>query len=148
MEQTIRRETTPVHLWIVGLLGLVWNGFGGYDYVMTQTDPVNYLATMGLGQESVDYMRTFPAWLTVFWALGVWGSLAGSILLLLRSRHALTAFAVSLGAFVVSQVAELVMPRPVEMDTAAMWGTVAFIAVAIVGQLLYARRQAAVGVLR
>jgi hypothetical protein len=37
-----------------------------------------------------------------FWALGVWGALAGSMLLLLRSRRAVTAFAASLVGLAVS----------------------------------------------
>ena len=28
----------PVHLWVVGLLSLVWNGFGAYDYFMSKTE--------------------------------------------------------------------------------------------------------------
>ena len=28
---------TPVHLWIVGALATVWNAFGAFDYLMTQT---------------------------------------------------------------------------------------------------------------
>ena len=43
-----------------------------------------------------------PLWATSCWALGVWGSFVGSILMLIRSRHATTAFAVSFGAAVIS----------------------------------------------
>jgi hypothetical protein len=32
---------TPWHLWVVGILSLLWNAFGGYDYTMTQLrDPI------------------------------------------------------------------------------------------------------------
>jgi hypothetical protein len=27
----------PIHLWIVGILALLWNAYGCYDYVMTTT---------------------------------------------------------------------------------------------------------------
>jgi hypothetical protein len=26
---------TPWHLWLVGVLALLWNSFGAFDYVMT-----------------------------------------------------------------------------------------------------------------
>ena len=148
METAATRNTMPVHLWVVGIIGLLWNSFGCYDYVMTKTDPANYLAGMGLGTETMAYMENLPAWLTVFWALGVWGSLAASLLLLARSRHAVTAFAVSLGAFLISQIAEFSMPRPVEMRNPAMLGMIAVIAIALLAQLFYARGQTARGVLR
>jgi hypothetical protein len=43
-----------------------------------------------------------PAWATSAWALGVWGSFVGAVLLLIRSRRAATAFAVSFVAAVIS----------------------------------------------
>ena len=148
MERTLSRHTTPVHLWIVGIVSLLWNSFGCYDYTMTKLDPAGYLASMGMSQAAMDYMTGLPAWLTAFWALGVWGSLAGSLLLLARSRHAVTAFAASLGGFVVSQVAEAILPRPAGVMQPAMYVVSGVIAVSLVAQLLYVRRQAANGVLR
>ena len=29
--------TVPKHLWIIGIVALLWNLMGAYDYVMTQT---------------------------------------------------------------------------------------------------------------
>ena len=29
---------TPWHLWVVGVVSLLWNGFGGYDFIMSD-DP-------------------------------------------------------------------------------------------------------------
>ena len=34
----------PWHLWVVVVLGLIWNGFGGYDYTMSQSRNAEYLA--------------------------------------------------------------------------------------------------------
>ena len=28
---------TPWHLWLVGVVSLLWNGFGGYDFIMSTT---------------------------------------------------------------------------------------------------------------
>lgn len=134
----------PWHLWVIGTVGLLWNAFGCYDYVMSKTSPETYLVQMGMGQETVDYMASFPAWLTTFWALGVWGSLAGSLLLLARSRHAVIAFALSLLGLAVSQGYEALFLRPPVEPPLAM---VALIWGALVFFLVYARRMKLAGVL-
>ena len=60
MEASVR---TPVHLWIVGAIALLWNAFGCYDYVMTQTNNAEYLASMGMTETQRAYYETFPMWL-------------------------------------------------------------------------------------
>eukprot|EP01041_Mallomonas_annulata_P028835 gene28835-50732_t len=45
-----------------------------------------------------------PAWMTAFWALGVWGAVVGTLLLFARSRWSLHAFVASLGGLLVSLV--------------------------------------------
>ena len=35
---------TPLHLWIVGVLSLLWNAGSGYDYLMTRLESTAYLA--------------------------------------------------------------------------------------------------------
>ena len=32
------RRRTPVHLWIVGILALLWNLMGAFDYLATQLE--------------------------------------------------------------------------------------------------------------
>lgn len=130
---------TPVHLWAVGLLATLWNAFGCFDYLMTQTRNEAYLAQFTDPQRV--YFDSFPLWMEATWALGVWGGLAGSLLLLARSRHAVTAFAVSLAGLAVSTVYQYVLSRPPEdLQTGAMVAmNVAIWAVAI-GLLWYALR--------
>ena len=31
---TLQPSRTPWHLWVVGVLSLLWNCYGGYDYLM------------------------------------------------------------------------------------------------------------------
>jgi hypothetical protein len=95
---------TPWHLWVVGIVALLWNGFGGYDYVMTNMGGAEYLRAHEFTAPEIDYFLSYPAWMTAVWAIGVWGGVAGAILLLLRSKWALHAFAASLAAFVLSLV--------------------------------------------
>ena len=44
----------------------------------------------------IDHFVAMPTWMYVPWTLGVWGAIAGSVLLLLRMRWAVPAFALSL----------------------------------------------------
>jgi hypothetical protein len=138
---------TPWHVWAVGLLSLAWNAIGGIDYTMTQTHNAAYLAAATPAQ--LAWFAGFPAWEVSAWALGVWGAIAGSLLLLARSRNAVAVFGVSLAALAVSSVYQwFVNPPPGETQTGGMlaldfaiWG----IAIAL---LLYAQRMKARGVLR
>lgn len=96
---TTAERSTPAHLWVVGILALLWNAYGCYEYLMTETGNSAFLAT--LPAEWHAYWNSLPGWLTAFWALGVWGGLAGAVLLLIRSRYAVWAFALSLVGLVV-----------------------------------------------
>ena len=141
-----RQARKPWVLWIVGALSLVWNAMGATDYTMTQLHNQTWLAAMTPGQRA--YIDAFPAWMVAFWALGVWGALVGSILLLARSRHAVTAFAVSLLGLIVTSAYQWLIAPPPELRSAGEIGfTVALWAVAI-GLLVFARTMQAKGKLR
>jgi hypothetical protein len=137
----------PAHLWIVGILATVWNGFGAFDYLMTQTRNEAYLANFTDPMRV--YFESFPMWMEATWALGVWGGLLGSLLLLARSRHAVAAFAVSLAGLAVSTLYQYVLSSPpAELTSGAMMGMTVAIWAAAIGLLLYAHRMRQRGVLR
>jgi hypothetical protein len=130
-------------------VSLLWNCFGGYDYVMSMTGNLEYFQMMGFGPTEVAYVAAMPAWAKGLWAIGVWASVLGSLLLLLRSRLAATAFLVSLvgalGSFVY-QLMDAGKPASMAGGTAVIMPIV--IMILIVAQWYYAKRQAAAGVLR
>lgn len=95
---------TPWHLWVVGVIGVLWNAYGCYDYVMTNTGGADYLRSYGFTEEQIAYYLGMPAWMTAVWAIGVWGGLLGAVLLLLRMKWALHVFVASLAAFVLSLI--------------------------------------------
>jgi len=138
---------TPLHLWIVGAVATLWNGFGAFDYLMTQTRNEAYLSHFTDPQRI--YFESFPIWMEAAWACGVWGGLAGSLLLLGRSRWAVAAFGVSLAGLAASTVWQYGLSTPPEdMSGGAMIAmNVAIWAVAI-GLLLYALRMRKRGLLR
>jgi hypothetical protein len=138
---------TPVHLWIVAVLATIWNAFGAFDYLMTQTRNEHYLANFTDPQRI--YFESFPIWMEAAWAFGVWGGLLGSLLLLMRSRHAVTAFAISLAGLAISTVYQYVLATPPpEMTSGAMMAMNLVIWAVAIGLLVYAMRMRARGVLR
>ncbi|MEO0905380.1 MAG: hypothetical protein AAFX89_11545, partial [Pseudomonadota bacterium] len=84
----------PIHLWIVGVLSLLWNAGGAIDYVMTRSNVAAYLAEQP--PERLAMLENAPSWFGAIWAVGVWFSVIGSLLLLFKSRFAGAAFALSL----------------------------------------------------
>ena len=137
----------PAHLWIVGILTLLWNGFGCFDYFMTKSGNEAYLSQMPA--DAVAYANSLPGFATAFWALGVWGGLAGAILLLMRSRHAVLAFGVSLiGAIVGLGYQMFMTDMPASMKEGAM-GLMPWVIIAVaIFQVWYARNAEKQGLLR
>lgn len=93
------RRGAPWHLWLVAAVAILWNGYGGYDYVMSHLEGEAYYRQMGMTEAQIAFMASYPSWMHAVWAVGVWGSVAGSVLLMLRSRFAFPAFVLSFGGF-------------------------------------------------
>ena len=145
-EAGIDRPTTPVHLWIIGVLALLWTLMGVFDYLATQLQLDFYMSQFT--EDQLEYFYGFPAWATAGWALGVWGAFAGAVGLLLRKRWAVWAFAISILGMIISSIYTLVLT-----DGATMMGTPGVIFTVVIWivaifLLLYARSQATTGVLR
>lgn len=137
------RAPAPIHLWLVGLLTLLFNAMGIISYMTTK---LGMLAEMGLTPSQIAFMDSYPAWVSGFWALGVWGAFAGSALILLRSRWAVAAMGAALmGLAVVTFYHYVMIVVPADMQSpaldAAIWAVTLFL-------LVYARRMVAAGVLR
>ena len=146
MQEAVQARA-PAHVWIVGVLATLWNAFGAFDYVMTQTNNEAYLSQFTAEERA--FFDSFPAWMEALWALGVWGALIGSLLLLVRSRYAVLAFGTSLVGIVVGMGYQyLAMEAPESMMSGAMALVPWIILVVGIALLVYARKQAATGVLR
>lgn len=138
------------HIRVVGLVSLLWNAGGAYDYLMMKTANAAYLAQFTAAQ--IAYYESYPFWVNLAWALGVWGAIAGSLLLLMRSRHAVWAFALSLAGLLANTLWGFVLsetPMSAVMNQgAAMKIFTALIYVVAILLLWYATRQARRGLLR
>lgn len=151
MQETVSART-PAHLWIVGILATLWNAFGCYDYLMTRMRNTDYLASM---MPDVDpnamlaWVDAFPIWAQFGWGLGVWGGLAGGILLLLRSRWAVWALALSLIGALLGLGYQIGSAPPLPGAEGPMFTVMPYVIILVALALaLYARAQEKRGVLR
>jgi hypothetical protein len=92
----------PWHLWLVGILAVLWNSVGVVDYVMTQLQNAAYMSAFT--QVQLDYFYSQPMWVTISWGIAVWSSLIGSILLLMRKKISVGVFLLSIVGVVVTSV--------------------------------------------
>ena len=136
----------PAHLWVVGILSLLWNSFGAFDYLATQMQLDFYVGQFTEQQRA--YFEGFPPWFVAAWAFGVWGAFAGSIGLLLARRWAVWAFAVSLAGLAVNTLYSFVLSDGAEVMGTAGVGMTALIWVVAIALLAYSVRQKSRGVLR
>ena len=124
----IGQKKTPWHLWVVGVVTLLWNSVGGFSYTMTR---LGKLGDLGMTADQIAYFEAYPMWANAMWALGVWGAIAGSILLLVRSRFAVSALVIavvgligtSLYQHVLTETPESLQNWPLSV---AIWATTLF----------------------
>ena len=131
---------SPAHLWIIGSVTLLWNLIGAADYTLTQMRYPSYMAHFTA--EQVVFVTSCPVWAQATWAIGVWGGLAGSLLLLRRSALAVIIFALSLLGAIATDIYSFGL-APVKMHEIAGQGALWFAAVIFViavAEWLYARR--------
>lgn len=146
-------ERAPMHLWIVGGLGTLWNAFGAYDYVMTRLRNTDYLASMMPNvdpQDTLAWVDGFPVWAQFGWGLGVWMGLLGCILLLVRHRWAFWALGLSLVGAILGLGYQIAAAPPLPgTEGDPMMTVMPYVIIAFaVGLFLYGRAMHAKGVLR
>ena len=142
-----RTMAAPWHLWAVGIASLLWNAGGAFDYVMTKTHNADYLARFT--PEQIGWFDSFPVWMNLAWALGVWGAVAGSVLLLLRHRWAVVAFALSVAGLVIATIYQFALSNmPASLSTSGGMAFTAALWVVAILLLWYATRMRARRVLR
>jgi hypothetical protein len=144
-EQAATTIRTPWHLWLVGVLALLWNAMGAFDYLMTETRNEGYMSQFT--PEQLEYFYGFPAWVVAFWAIAVWGGVLGAILLLLRKRLAVGTFLVSFLAMVVTMIRNYLLTEGLEVTGASGLVFAAVIFVVALFLYLYARAMRSKGVL-
>ena len=139
---------TPWHLWLVGVIAVLFNGIGVFDFVMSMAQGSAYMASVGMTPAQIAHYEAMPAWMTVVWAVGVWGAMIGSVLILLRRKSAAPVFGISLAAFLISLLYTYVLTDGGEIMGRAMAITSGVITALLLFFMWYSSMMAKRGVLR
>ncbi len=84
---------TPWHLWVLGGLLLVFNGFAAFDYIATVFRFQPYLA--GHPEEVLTYYYQLPVWMYALLGGSILGGFFSALFLLLRRKIAIPLFALA-----------------------------------------------------
>lgn len=94
-----RSSRAAIWLLAASLGGIAWNIFGVVQFAGSVTATEVSLVVSGLTTEQAAVMTGYPVWMTAAFAVGVFGGLVGSVLLLLRKAAAGPVLAASLAAY-------------------------------------------------
>lgn len=139
---------TPWHVWLVGVIALLFNSIGAIDFTLSMARGADYMASVGMTPVQIAHYQEMPSWMTVVWAVGVFGAFLASIFLLLRRKLALPVFLMSLAAFLVSLVYTYVLTNGGAVMGQQMAITSAVITGLLVFFIWYSRFMTARGVFR
>lgn len=103
----------PVWFWIVAAVLLVWNLLGVIAYIIHVTMSAEALAALPEAEQLL--YQNMPVWATTAFALAVWGSTLGCLLLLLRKKWATPVLIISLVAIVVQMYHSLFVSNSMEV---------------------------------
>jgi len=132
----------PWHIWVVGVLSLVWYCSGAYPILMAQ-----YATMPELAADELAYYAAKPVYLELAAVIAFAGGIAGSIGLLLKKRWAVPAFLILLVAVLAQNLAELANGTSRAFDNqAAMIVTIVIALIALLNWI-YARAMKRRGVL-
>lgn len=90
----------PIWYWTLAVLCLLWNIYGIYQYVGSLSRGAENLMAMGMTREQAQIYLGLPTWISVAFAVGVFGGTIGCVLLLLRRAAALPVLAASFAGYV------------------------------------------------
>ena len=97
------RPKAPWHLWVVGVLSLLWNASGAWVFVQAQTG-----ATMDMDATEIAYYAEQPVWAVVLTDITFAAAILAAIALLLRSRWSPTLYLVSIVTILASAAGDIV----------------------------------------
>ena len=137
-----RPQRAPTHLWVVGLLLVLWNGWGLALAIGTQTDRMPTIDPAASA-----FFEDQPLWLGLVADLGPLAGIAGSVALLLQSRWAARLFAGQAVILTLSNAYEIAIGRSLLLNNPTARGATLVLAAVLVGQIVYAHLMARRGVL-
>lgn len=131
----VREEPSkaPSHLWVVGVLLVLWNAWGIALAIGVQTSQLP-----PLDPEDLAFFEAQPLWITLVADLGAFAGVAGAVSLLLQSRWALRFFLAQVTLIAFTNVYELANGTSLLLDSPELRIATAVLAVVLAAQIVYA----------
>lgn len=85
------RQKAPWHLWVVGVLSLLWNASGTYTIMAAQTGQMP-----GISADEAAYYAAQAPWFVAVTDIALLSAITGAVALLLRRTWAVPLYVVSL----------------------------------------------------
>lgn len=95
---------TPLHLWVIGVVALLWYVSGAYTIFMAQAGLLQ-----GISPDEAAYYAAQPIWFKAVTDVATISAVVGSVLLLMRRQKAVRAFVLSLAAILVTHAYDFAM---------------------------------------
>ncbi|MCB0462416.1 MAG: hypothetical protein R2816_07655 [Flavobacteriaceae bacterium] len=135
-----------IAFWIIGIIALLWNGMGVYNYLIQAYQTEAY--TSSITEDQMAFMESLPSWNTALFALAVFSGLIGTILMLMRKKSAVSLFILSFVTATIGQIYWLFGTNAVEVFSESMPYVMPIIIIVFCLFLVwYSRNQKAKGVL-
>ncbi len=106
-------NTPPTWFWIVCGISMIWNLLGVMAYLMQVT--MSPEALQALPENERTLIESVPVWATSAFAIAVWGSTLGCILLLMRKKLATPVLIVSFVGIMVQMFYNVVISKSIEV---------------------------------
>lgn len=133
--------------WIISVLALIWNLMGVMMYIMQVTMSPETLQALPEAEQQL--YTNIPMWATAAFAIAVWGSTLGCILLLLRKKLANPVFTIAYFGIMVQMVHSLFISKSIEVYGPGQAASMPIMIILIGGFLIwYSRRATAMGWLK
>lgn len=141
-------STKPsINFWIIGALALLWNLMGVMQYLTLVTMTPEALQALPANEQEL--ITDVPAWATAAFAIAVWGSTVGCILLLLRRKLATPVFIIAYAGILVQVVHSLFISKSIEVYGPGMGYSMPIMIMLIGAYLIwYSRKATSLGWLR
>ena len=133
----------PWHLWVVGVVALLWNASGAYTIMASQAGRFPNQSAVELA-----YYAAQPTWFAIAVDIALVTGIAASVALLLRNRAAAWLFAISLVAMVSTNAYDLAAGTSLVIGNTGAAVATGIIALLGILELAYATAMKKRGVLR
>lgn len=105
--------TVPIWFWVIAIFFLLWNLMGVVSFFAHTF--ISEEALTNLPTQERELYGDYPIWITIVFAIAVFGGLLGSLGLILKKKWSKTAFTLSLCAIIPQMIHNVFFTKSIEV---------------------------------